>query len=131
MGCKRRPVARKMVSWSSPDPEGVLAWHLDQEASELFEMFRGQSVVNVEVRFFVNQFVTGDGVAEVHTMTMSFDGRDERDFWGDFWAEMRDARSDLVGRLGLRLDGDEADKYVVPSVVRMWAPGGRQRGTLK
>ncbi len=77
-------------------------------------------------RVFVSQFLTEEGIAEVHPshpITVSFDARDERDFRGSFFAALRDARDDLVNRRGLRLDRDKADKYVVPSVVRMWASG--------
>lgn len=130
LGRKSGQLARKKIAWSSPDPDGLLAWHLHEEAPELLKMFQGHAVVNVEVHFFVNQFATDDRVTELHPVTMTFDGTHEDRFWSTFWMVMRDARRDLVETRGLRLDWGDAGKYVVPFVVRMWTAGGRSQKTM-
>jgi hypothetical protein len=89
---------RKVVSWSSDDPDGILAWNIAEEAPELAKVFRGCTRVSADVHFIVYE-VPANPV--VYPVTVSWDV--SRDFFGDLWAAMRDARQELIVERGLRV----------------------------
>src|SRR5437016_5175583 len=98
---------RKVISWSSDDPDGITAWNIAEEAPEVAEIFRGCTRVSADVNFIVYE---EPGKPVVYPVKVSWDV--SRDFFGDLWAAMRDARRDLILERGLRVE--KPDKEVIP-----------------
>jgi len=105
---------RKVVSWSSDDSDGILAWNIAEEAPALAKVFRGCTRVSADVHFIVYE-VPAKPV--LYPVKVSWDV--SRDFFGDLWAAMRDARYGLIVARGLRVE--KPDKEVIPVIVRIQA----------
>lgn len=105
-----------MREWRSSDGTWTLAWNLREEEPQLYQQFRREQEMTVDLIFLIYTS-RSQPPKEVPTTTRFAAGASEDEFWRNFYAAVRDARSALV-EVG-EIDPNKDEENYPPFVLRL------------